>query len=40
MRKRVLWLAALLALVLAGCGGAADEGESGDGGESASLKNV
>jgi ABC-type branched-subunit amino acid transport system substrate-binding protein len=40
MTKRVLWLAALLALVLAGCGGAADEGESGDEGEAASLKNV
>ena len=32
--KRVLWLVALLALVLAGCGGAADdEGDSGDAGE-------
>jgi ABC-type branched-subunit amino acid transport system substrate-binding protein len=40
MTKRVLWLAAVLALVLAGCGGAADEGESGDEGEAASLKNV
>ena len=31
--KRVLWLVALLALVLAGCGGAADEGASeGEGG--------
>ncbi|HET8756486.1 MAG TPA: ABC transporter substrate-binding protein [Solirubrobacteraceae bacterium] len=41
MTKRVLWLVALVALVLAGCGGAADEGESSDdGGEAASLKNV
>ena len=31
--KRLLWLVAVLALVLAGCGGAADEGESeGEGG--------
>jgi ABC-type branched-subunit amino acid transport system substrate-binding protein len=40
MTKNVLWIAALVALALAGCGGAADEGESGDGGEAASLKNV
>jgi ABC-type branched-subunit amino acid transport system substrate-binding protein len=40
MTKKVLWLAALLALVLAGCGGAADEGESSDGAEPASLKNA
>ena len=32
--KRVLWIVALLALVLAGCGGAADdEGDSGESGE-------
>src|ERR671914_2962819 len=37
--KRVLWLVALLALVLAGCGGAADEGESeGEGGGEAELQ--
>jgi ABC-type branched-subunit amino acid transport system substrate-binding protein len=35
--KRVLWLAAMLVLVLAGCGGAADDGQSGGEG-SASLK--
>jgi ABC-type branched-subunit amino acid transport system substrate-binding protein len=40
MTKRVLWLAAVLALALAGCGGAADEGESGDKGDSASVKSV
>jgi ABC-type branched-subunit amino acid transport system substrate-binding protein len=40
MTKKVLWLAALLALVLAGCGGAADDGESSDEGEAASLKNA
>jgi ABC-type branched-subunit amino acid transport system substrate-binding protein len=40
MTKKVLWLAALLALVLVGCGGAADEGESSDGAEPASLKNA
>jgi ABC-type branched-subunit amino acid transport system substrate-binding protein len=38
MTKRMLWLAAVLALVLAGCGGAADEGESGGEGDGASLK--
>jgi ABC-type branched-subunit amino acid transport system substrate-binding protein len=38
MMKRVLWLAAVLALTLAGCGGAADDGDSGDGGSAASLK--
>jgi ABC-type branched-subunit amino acid transport system substrate-binding protein len=40
MTKRVLWLAAVLALALAGCGGAADEGESGDKGDTASVKSV
>jgi ABC-type branched-subunit amino acid transport system substrate-binding protein len=36
--KRVLWIVALLALVLAGCGGAADdEGDSGESGDDASL---
>jgi ABC-type branched-subunit amino acid transport system substrate-binding protein len=40
MTKRILWLAAVLALVLAGCGGAADDGDSGDEGEAASLKSV
>ena len=29
MSKRVLWLLAVVVLVLAGCGGAADEGDSG-----------
>jgi ABC-type branched-subunit amino acid transport system substrate-binding protein len=38
MLKRMLWLAAVLALALAGCGGAADDGDSGDGGSAASLK--
>jgi ABC-type branched-subunit amino acid transport system substrate-binding protein len=38
--KRLLWIAALLALVLGGCGGAADDGESGDSGDAASLENV
>jgi ABC-type branched-subunit amino acid transport system substrate-binding protein len=45
MSKRVLWalaaLVAALALVVAGCGGAADEGESEDeGGEAAALQNA
>ena len=36
--KRVLWIVALLALVVAGCGGAADdEGDSSGDGEAASL---
>jgi ABC-type branched-subunit amino acid transport system substrate-binding protein len=38
MTKRILWLVAVLALALAGCGGAADEGESGDKGDAATLK--
>jgi len=38
MTKRMLLLAAVLALVLAGCGGAADEGDSGDEGDGASLQ--
>jgi ABC-type branched-subunit amino acid transport system substrate-binding protein len=40
MIKRVLWLVAVLALLLAGCGGAADddEGEGGEGG--AELQSV
>jgi ABC-type branched-subunit amino acid transport system substrate-binding protein len=38
MLKRMLWLAAVLALALAGCGGAADDGDSGDGGSAVSLK--
>ena len=38
--KRVLWIVAVLALVLAGCGGAADdEGDAGESGE-ASLANA
>jgi ABC-type branched-subunit amino acid transport system substrate-binding protein len=36
--KRVLWLVAVLALVLAGCGGAADEGEPEGEGGAAELK--
>jgi ABC-type branched-subunit amino acid transport system substrate-binding protein len=40
MTKRILWLAAVLAVLLAGCGGAADDGDSGDDGEAASLKSV
>jgi ABC-type branched-subunit amino acid transport system substrate-binding protein len=36
--KRVLWLVAVLALVLAGCGGAADEGEPEGEGSAAELK--
>src|SRR5919108_4969132 len=38
--KRVLWLVALLALLGAGCGGAADEGESEGEGTAAELKTV
>jgi ABC-type branched-subunit amino acid transport system substrate-binding protein len=34
--KRVLWLVAVLGLLLGGCGGAADEGESEEGGASVS----
>ena len=37
MTKRILWLVVAAALALAGCGGAADDGDEGDGG-SASLK--
>jgi ABC-type branched-subunit amino acid transport system substrate-binding protein len=36
--KRVLWFVALLALVLAGCGGAADEGESEGEGSAAEVQ--
>ena len=41
MTKRILWLVAVLAVLVAGCGGAADDGDGGgDDGEAASLKSV